>query len=180
MPNNPVTRQFYFKRAILEARFPVENGKDFAALNTHFDAWSEGAETMALQTACAQAQLERLDLASCAWCLGGDFNLLPPGSASPRLSPSERARYNKTSELTPLFARYRAMPDASETDGAHFERFLTHFPNGKLEPDRTIDYIFVSPRLELCDHHIRQRDPGQADFLKISDHFPLVVEITLP
>ena len=87
MPKDPLTRQFYFKRAILEARLPVAGGKDFAALNTHFDAWAAGTETKARQTACAQALLERLDRAGCAWCLGGDFNLLPPGPASPRLSP---------------------------------------------------------------------------------------------
>jgi endonuclease/exonuclease/phosphatase family metal-dependent hydrolase len=180
MPKDPLTRQFYFKRAILEARFPVAGGNEFAALNTHFDAWAAGTETMARQVACAQALLEQLDRAGCVWCLGGDFNLLPPGAASPRLSPVERAGYNRVSELTPLFARYWAVPGASETGGADFARWLTHFHNGRLEPDRTIDYIFLSPLAKPAEYHVRQKDPGQADFLKISDHFPLVLEVTLP
>ncbi len=180
MPKNPVTRQFYFKRAILEARLPVAGGNDFVALNTHFDAWAAGTETMAQQTACAQSLLGRLDRARCAWCLGGDFNLLPPSSASPRLSPVERSNYNRVSELTPMFARYSAVPSASETGGADFTRWLTHFSNGKLEPDRTIDYIFLSPLAKLGIHYVRQKDPGRADFLMVSDHFPLVMELTVP
>lgn len=124
--------------------------------------------------------MEQLDGAGCAWCLGGDFNLLPPGAASPRLSPVERAGYNRISELTPLFARYAGMPSAFETGGDDFARWLTHFHNGKPEPDRTIDYIFLSPLAKLGDHHVRQKDPGQADFLRISDHFPLVLDVVLP
>ena len=180
MPKDPLTRQFYLKRAILEARLPVAGGNDFAALNTHFDAWSTGTDTMVRQVACAQALLEQLDRAGCAWCFGGDFNLLPPGAGGSRLSPVERTEYNPVSELTPLFTRYAVMPSAAETSGADFTRWLTHFHNGKPEPDRTIDYIFLSPLAKLGDHHVRQKDPGQADFLKISDHFPLVAEITLP
>jgi endonuclease/exonuclease/phosphatase family metal-dependent hydrolase len=51
MPKDPLTRQFHFKRAILEARLPVAGGNDFVALNTHFDAWAAGTETMARQVA---------------------------------------------------------------------------------------------------------------------------------
>jgi len=180
VPKDPLTQQFYFKRALLEVHLPVAGGKDFAALNTHFDAWSAGTDTMVRQVACAQALLEQLDRAGCAWCLGGDFNLLPPGGASSRLSPAERAEYNPVSELTPLFARYAVMPSAAETSGDDFTRWLTHFHNGKPEPDRTIDYLFLSPLVKLGAHHVRQKDPGQADFMKISDHFPLVLEVTLP
>ena len=180
MPKDPLTRQFYFKRAILEARLPVAGGNDLAVLNTHLDAWSAGTDTLVRQVACAQALLEQLDRAGCAWCLGGDFNLLPPGIASPHLSPVERTGYNPISELTPLFTRYAGVPSASETGGDDCARWLTHFHNGKAEPDRTIDYIFLSPLTKLGDHHVRQKDPGQADFLKISDHFPVVVEVTLP
>ena len=79
-----------------------------------------------------------------------------------------------------MFARYPVMPSASEAGGADFPRWLTHFPNGKPAPDRTIDYIFLSPLVKPGDHHVRQRDPGQADFLKVSDHFPLIFEVTLP
>jgi endonuclease/exonuclease/phosphatase family metal-dependent hydrolase len=79
-----------------------------------------------------------------------------------------------------LFARYLSVPSASETGGADFARWLTHFHNGKSEPDRTIDYIFLSSLAKPGDHHVRQKDPRQADFLKISDHFPVVVEVPLP
>ena len=96
------------------------------------------------------------------------------------MSPVERASYNAISELTPLFARYAVVPGASEIGGADFARWLTHFHNGKPEPDRTIDYIFLSPLAKPGNHHVRQKDPGQPDFLKISDHFPVVLEVTLP
>ena len=179
-PNDPITRQFYFKRAILETHFSVAGGKDFVALNTHFDAWTAGTDTMSRQVAHAQALLEQLDRARCAWCLGGDFNLLPPGVSNPRLKPADRGAYNTISELTPLFARYQAFPSVAETGGADFARWLTHFPNAKPEPDRTIDYIVLSPLVKAADHHVRQKDPGKTDFLRISDHFPLVMEATLP
>jgi endonuclease/exonuclease/phosphatase family metal-dependent hydrolase len=180
MPNDPVTRQFYFKRAILEARLPVAGGNDFVVLNTHFDAWAAGTETPARQVAFAQALLVRLDRAGCAWCLGGDFNLLPPGSARDPLSRVEQTSYNRISELTPLFARYPVVPGASETGGADRTLWFTHFPNRAPKPDRTIDYLFLSPLAKLGDHHVRQKDPGQARLLRISDHFPVVVELTLP
>jgi endonuclease/exonuclease/phosphatase family metal-dependent hydrolase len=180
VPKDPLTRQFYFKRAILEARFPVAGGKDFAVLNTHLDAWAAGTETMARQTAFAQALLEQLEDAGCTWCLGGDFNLLPSGSAGQRLPQVERALFNSVSELTPLFARYPAVPGASETGGPDFARWFTHFSNRMPKPDRTIDYIFFSPLAKLGEHYVRQKDPGQAEFLKLSDHFPVVVELTLP
>jgi len=180
MPKDPLTRQFYFKRAILEARLPVAGGKDFVALNTHLDAWAAGTDTMSRQTAFAQALLEKLEDAGCTWCLGGDFNLLPPGSAGQQLPPVERALFNSISELTPLFARYPAVPGASETGGPDFARWFTHFSNRMPKPDRTIDYIFFSPFAKLGEHHVRQKDPGQAEFLKLSDHFPVVLEVTLP
>ena len=180
MPKDPLTRQFYFKRAVLEARLPVAGGNDFVALNTHFDAWAAGTETPARQIAYAQRLLEQLDGRRCPWCLDGDFNLLPPGSAWNRLSPVERTNYNRISELTPLSARYLAAPTASETGGADCELWFTHFLNRLATPDRTIDYIFLSPLTKMGNHHVRQKDPRQATFLRISDHFPVIVELMLP
>jgi endonuclease/exonuclease/phosphatase family metal-dependent hydrolase len=96
------------------------------------------------------------------------------------LSPVEQASYNRISELKALFARYAAVAGASETGGADFARWFTHFSNRMPEPDRTIDYIFLPPLSELGDHHVRQKDLGQGDFLKVSNHFPVVLKVTLP
>ena len=114
MPNNPITRQFHFKRAILEARLPVANGKDFRGPETRTS--KPGLKTPTPWPGKRHAH--RRCWSSWTWrvapgVLEGDFNLLPPGSASPWLPSSERARYNKISDLTPLFARYRVVPDAS-------------------------------------------------------------------
>jgi endonuclease/exonuclease/phosphatase family metal-dependent hydrolase len=180
VPKDPLTQQFYFKRAILEAHLPVAGGNDFVVLNTHFDAWAAGTGTKARQIKCAQVLMEQLDRAGCSWCFGGDLNLLPPGSVRSRLSEADQKIYDQVSELTPLFDRYPAVPTSSEVGGADFARWLTHFPNGKPEPDRTIDCVVFSPLVKLGEHYVRQTDPGKTDFLKLSDHFPLVVEVTLP
>lgn len=180
MPQDILSRQFYFKRALLEARLPVQGGPDLAVVNTHFDAWTAGTDTSERQVQATAALLAHIDRQGCTWCLGGDFNILPPGPAYSRLPASEQAELSSTNDLAPLFERHQAVPSQAETEGNDAARWFTHWRNRFPEPDRTYDFLFFPRHVAIGAHYVRQRDPGQAGFLRISDHFPVLAEITVP
>ncbi len=171
-----VTRQFNYKRAILAAYLPIEGGGSFAALNTHLSAFAQGSPTMALQIEKVLAVLAELDGGAQPWVIGGDFNLLPAGARG-QLAEEERRYYNEDTELATLYAKYRGMPSAEDTRGPDAPRWFTHYPNDPAVsgPDRTIDYLFLSDGLGLGEHSIRQHDT-----LTISDHLPVIADLTLP
>lgn len=178
-PADPVTRLFSFKRAILEAGLPIAGSeRELVVLDTHLDAFAQGSDTMQRQVAMVSEMLDRLSEAGQHWLIGGDFNLLPPGAAAyERLKDHERAAYLPVTELGPLFERHQVVPGPAEIAGEDAARWFTHFPNDPRvgAPDRTIDYIFFSERLTLGRRQVRQHDTAT-----LSDHFPIVVELTLP
>jgi endonuclease/exonuclease/phosphatase family metal-dependent hydrolase len=177
-PNDVVTRLFSFKRAILEAGLPIEGGGELVVLDTHLDAFAQGSDTMQRQVDMVTRLLDRLSGEGRPWLIGGDFNLLPPvAGAYELLLEHERPAYLPETELRALFERYRAVPGADEVGGADAARWFTHFPNDPRvgKPDRTIDYVFLSRNLALGQRHVRQHDTAT-----VSDHFPIVVEMTLP
>jgi len=177
IPDNLLVRQFNFKRCILEARIPVEGGKDLAVFNTHFDAFAQGSDTMKKQAAYAMALFEKTTPEVSGWLIGGDFNLLPPGKSYGRLPAPQRAYFNEDTELAPLFGKYRSVPSLAEINGPDYLRWLSHYPNDPAvkAPDRTIDFIFLSDSVVLMEHYIRQGETWM-----ISDHLPLVADIIVP
>ncbi len=100
LPKDVIARQFCFKRAVLETRFPVEKGPDLVVLNTHFDAWTGGTQSSGKQVAAVQLILARLDQERSAWVLGGDFNCLAPGPAYERLDQAARWEFDESTALT--------------------------------------------------------------------------------
>jgi endonuclease/exonuclease/phosphatase family metal-dependent hydrolase len=177
IPDNLLVKQFNFKRCVLELRMPVEGQKDLAIFNTHLDAFAQGSDTMRNQVEFVMALLDGTTKDGRNWVIGGDFNLLPPGTSYERLPKEHRAYFNERTELAPLFSKYRSVPSLEEINGPDFRKWLSHYPNDPAVkgPDRTIDYLFFSNAIELRDHYIRQ-----GDTLKISDHLPLVAEIIIP
>lgn len=176
IPGNILFQQMNFKRAILEAVLPVRGGAEFSAMNTHLDSWAQGSDTMERQVFLLMSILKKRTAAARPWVIGGDFNLLPPGNAWQNLPADQRVVYNEKSELQPMFTLYNAVPTLDEIYGADAARWFTHFPNDPLvkAPDRTIDFIFASKSVTIGKHYVRS-----ADTLKISDHMPVVAEITL-
>jgi endonuclease/exonuclease/phosphatase family metal-dependent hydrolase len=178
MPNDFVTRLFYLKRAVLEARLPIEGtDRELAVLNTHLDAFAQGSDTMQRQVALVSDLLAERSRAGTSWLIGGDFNLLPPvAGAFERLKDHERTAYLPETELRALFERYPVVPGRAEVEGPDAAAWFTHFPNDPRvgAPDRTIDYIFFSPELTLGARHVRQHDTRT-----ISDHFPIIAELAL-
>ena len=55
--------------------------------------------------------------------------------------------------------------------------WLTHYPNdpGLNGPDRTVDYLFYSPKIKRVEARVRQDDT-----LRISDHLPVIARFLLP
>lgn len=177
MPQDLLTRQFNVRRAVLEARLPVQGGGTFAVLDTHLDAFAQGSDTMARQVRQVDAIVSALSSSGVAWVVGGDFNLLPPGGAYDLLAPAQRAYFNPRTEAALLFDRHQAVPSREEVNGPERARWFTHFPNDPSvgKPDRTIDYLFLDRRVRLGAHHVRQ-----ADAARISDHFPVVADLRIP
>ncbi len=180
MPKDIFSRQFYFKRALLEARLPVEGGPDLVVMNTHFDAWTGGTDTSERQAQAVAQLLAQIDKEGSTWCLGGDFNILPPGPAYSRLPGSEQVELNRTNALSSLFELYQSVPGQEEASGGESARWFTHWRNRLPQPDRAYDFLFFPRRTAIGTHYVRQRDAGSSEFLRISDHFPVISEFTLP
>jgi endonuclease/exonuclease/phosphatase family metal-dependent hydrolase len=173
-----ISDQFKIKPAVLKTMMPVSDGGQFAALTVHLDLYVPGTNTKDIQLQEIDKLLIELKDADVPWILGGDFNLLPPDEASlSRLHPDHQKYYNKSSEIRYLFDRYQAVPDLEETTGPDFAKWLTRWPNDPAieGPDRTLDYFFISDSILTGSHYVRMDDT-----LHISDHLPVVVEITLP
>ncbi len=177
LPEDPLRRQFNLRRAVLEARFPVEGGGTFAALNTHLSAFAQGTRTMEKQVAKVKRIADRLSAKQVPWITGGDFNLLPPGDAYMRLPAAQRISFRPKTEIKPLFDSFRAVPGIKEVNSEDPSDWYTHFPNDPAfeRPNKTIDYLFYSDDLILGDHRIRQDDTW-----KLSDHLPVIAEFKIP
>ena len=177
MPADIVSKQFHLKRAILETVLPIENQtKPFYILNTHFEAFSVGTNTLSKQVEQTMTILDNLTKQNKKWIIGGDFNLLPSKKQYNQLEYFKQKAYNPNSELLPLISKYSAIPSLEEATGNDMQLWFTHFPNDPRihNVDRTIDYIFTSHNIKIGDHFVRQKDT-----LKISDHVPIVTEIIL-
>ncbi len=174
--NDPVSRQFDKKRALLVSYLPIRGGGRLAAINTHLDALPEDQETLKRQLAMTRGLLDQLQSTGLPWILTGDFNQLPPGQYE-RLSEAQRRRYTRDSELRALWDQYPMIPSVEEAGGAWQAQWYTHYPNdpGVKGPDRTLDYVLHSPSLTRIEARVRQDDT-----LRISDHLPLVARFFLP
>jgi len=177
IPGNFVTQQFNLKRAVLEARLPLEQGGEFVALNTHLDAFAQGSNTMEKQVDEVNSLLHSLTRSGHPWVIGGDFNLLPNPEAYRRLPPRQQYYFNPRTEIASLFEGYQAVPSLAEVSGPDYQQWFSHLPNDPevRGPDRTIDYLFFSRTVRLGRHAVRQRDTQ-----RISDHMPLISEFQLP
>lgn len=170
-PSDILSRQFRPKRAILESTIATTEGPSFHLLNTHLEAYSQGSDLMQQQVHISSQQLQRLEIQGRPWIFGGDFNLLMPGQSYFQLSHSQRSLYQEKSELQMLTHQFPVLPQPHEVNGLSPAQWYTHFPNDPEVngPDRTIDYLFHSPRFQTLKHYVRFQDT-----IKISDHLPLI------
>jgi endonuclease/exonuclease/phosphatase family metal-dependent hydrolase len=173
-----VTDQFKIKPALLKATMPVSDGSEFVALTVHLDLYVPGTNTKDVQLQEIDNVLVELNEAGIPWVLGGDFNLLPPDDAAlTRLLPDHQKYYNAQSEIKYMFDRYQAVPSFEDITGETFDLWLTRWPNDPAikGPDRTLDYFFLPDSVTLGRNYVRMEDT-----MRISDHLPVVMEISLP
>jgi len=175
MPNDPITRHLNFKRAVLEARLPVQGGKELALMSIHMDAFAQGSDTMERQVDYVVKLLETTEQAGRSFAIAGDFNLVPPGLSYSRLPDDEKPMFKPETEISRLYDRWAGYPTLEQADGPNWQTYLTHFPNITNSPDRILDYFFVSGDIRPDDFYVRQHDT-----LHISDHLPTVLNFRLP
>ena len=176
VPANLVSRQFKPKNALLATYLPLGDGAQVAVLNTHLDRVLPPDETLQAQVGAVAKVLDKLESRGTPWLIGGDFDLLPLGQYR-RLPDAQRTAYDADSALHVLWDKYPMIPTNNEASGADRARWLTHYPNdpGLNGPDRTVDYLFYSPRLKRVEATVRQDDT-----LRISDHLPVIARFLLP
>ncbi|MBC3363009.1 endonuclease/exonuclease/phosphatase family protein [Pseudomonas sp. SWRI154] len=173
---NFISRQFQPKNALLVSYLPVSGGGQLAVLNTHLERAAQPDDTAQAQVGAVSKALDKLESAGTPWLIGGDFNLLPLGQYR-RLPTEQRSPYSADSELHQLWDKYPMIPTNNEASGIDRAHWLTHYPNdpGLNGPDRTVDYLFYSPRLKRVEAQVRQDDT-----LRISDHLPVIARFLLP
>ena len=173
---DPITDQFNFRRAIQEVSFPVAGGNKLTLMNTHFDAFAQGSDTMQQQVAYLKQLLNNKNQNGEAWVIAGDFNLLPPGQYE-KLSTKARAYYQPESEFSSIYDQFNVIPTLEQANGPDASQWFTHFPNRKQVsgPDRTIDYLVYSHHLQVGEAQVIQQNTWH-----ISDHLPMTATITLP
>jgi endonuclease/exonuclease/phosphatase family metal-dependent hydrolase len=173
---NLVSRQFKPKDALLLTYLPLSDGGQMAILNTHLDRATQPDDTLQTQISAVTKVLDKFESRGTPWLIGGDFNLLPLGQYQ-RLPSEQRTPYSADSALHVLWDKYPMIPTNNEASGIDRARWLTHFPNdpGVSGPDRTVDYLFYSPRIKRVEARVRQDDT-----LRISDHLPVIARFLLP
>lgn len=174
-PANLISRQFQPKPALLLTYLPLSDGGQLAVLNTRFDSAAPGHSAVQEQVQMTLKLLDTFESHGTPWLIGGDFNLLPLGQFL-RLDAQKRAQYSPDSELHWLWEKYPMIPSNSESGGIDRAKWLTHFPNDPSlnGPDRTLDYLFYSPRIKRLEARVRQDDT-----LRISNHLPVIARFLL-
>ncbi|MGY1890231.1 endonuclease/exonuclease/phosphatase family protein [Pseudomonas sp. SDT291_1_S447] len=173
---NFISRQFQPKDALLATKLPLSDGGQLTVFNTHLERARQPDDTLQAQVSAVAKVLDKYESQGLPWLIGGDFNLLPLGQYR-RLPAEQRMPYSADSELHLLWDKYPMIPTNNEASGIDRAQWLTHYPNdpGLNGPDRTVDYLFYSPKIKRVEAMVRQDDT-----LRISDHLPVIARFLLP
>ena len=174
--NDLLTDQFNFRRAIQEVSLPIFGGEKLTVMNTHFDAFAQGSDTMQQQVSYLQRLLTDKNDNNESWIIAGDFNLLPPGQYE-NMDATGRSFYQPDSEFTRIYNQFNVIPSIDQANGADAKEWFTYFPNRSevTAPDRTLDYFVYSNNMRVNKAEVLQQDTWH-----ISDHLPMIATIKLP
>lgn len=170
-----IDRIFRMQRHYLSTRIQLDSKKEVVILNTHLEAYTKGSQVLAWQLQALDKEFLRLEKQGVAWCIGGDFNLLPNKEARTRLDTLEKTLYNTKPELPWLMERWNHLPTKNDLQGVKASAFYGYAPDGlkQRKLDRTLDYFFYSSKLEPKSYGVMQKEG-----IEVSDHVPFVAEFT--
>jgi len=156
-----LTEYFYLRRNLLKSKIAVPGINDFYALDIHMSAFSTD-NTKKRQLDRVIEELETLDNTNCQFVIGGDFNLIPPGSDSTDFcdedkcagesfhGPNDVPMHKEGSYFTPeidwlqiVYDNYNPAVPLSDylSDQEHY---FTHTPEWDGFWNRKLDYLFTN------------------------------------
>jgi endonuclease/exonuclease/phosphatase family metal-dependent hydrolase len=157
----PAIRQaFNLKRAILHVEVSLADGRTLALANTHLSAFSGGDGTLSAQVEVVRRWMVDRAAAGESFVVAGDMNLLPPGDDPERLPDATQYR----DAPNPLLRLAEVGRSVIPFDSMLAQGVRTYQPFGSA-PDRVLDYMFVSPDIEVLDVSVGASEA--------SDHLPL-------
>ena len=186
-----LTKYFYLQRNVLKVKIDLPGMDAFYVLNPHLDAFSTDG-TKKKQIDRVLAETDRLANAGASVILGGDFNLIPPGSDStdfcmedkcpgehfhgPRDNPQHKEGSNFTSETDWLRTLYDFYSCSVPLDKymADQKRYYTSTPDWNAFWDRKIDYLFTNTTW------MPGSDTTYQNITDLSDHVPVAARWEVP
>ncbi len=181
-----LTRYFYLKRNLLTGRIRVPGWGSLWVANTHLTAFAKD-DTHAQQVDRVERLVDELEETGEPLVLGGDFNLLPPGTekttdfaddANCEDPAYETPSYEeRLSLLEPLYERLQPAV-ALERYRREPEQFYTYSGEPSVGWTRKIDYLFSTGGFSSGSVQTHQggRQEGRPT-IRLSDHAPLSGEL---
>lgn len=140
----------------------LDSGYEFIVMNTHFD--HVGVQARLESSKLIKAQAEGLSMGKLPLILVGDLNSTPDSEAYKHITLS-----SSTFSLQDAFQISRLPSHGPKSSWSGFKEAGV--------PGRRIDYIFVSPGIEVLRHGILSESwSGRFP----SDHLPVFAEIRIP
>jgi endonuclease/exonuclease/phosphatase family metal-dependent hydrolase len=186
-----LTKYFYLRRNLLKVKIALPGLDNFYVLNPHLDAFSTDG-TKKKQIDRVSAEMYRLTQAGAVVILGGDLNLVPPGSDSTDYCmedkcpgehfhgqndhPKHKDGSNYTPEITwlqELYDYYSCSIPLSKYL-ANQQQYFTETPDWNAFWDRKIDYLFTNTKW------IADSDVTFQNITDLSDHVPIAAKWEVP
>ena len=179
-----LTRFFYVRRNVLEARVDIPHARPVHVLNTHLEAYSRD-DTKRRQIEIFQRLLDDLHGAGALVIAGGDLNALPPGARHVKGFDDSACADDFIADdysaerawLRPFYEQYAsAIPLAAylADEKAHF----SHTVNGAGWWNRLVDHLFSNGAWAGPGLVHQDEKTGMAT-MPLSDHAPLTARLIL-
>lgn len=181
------TRYFYVRNNIVTVLVELPDSPEITVLCTHFEAFSTD-DTKRKHVEKTLAELAKLDTKGEEFIIGGDFNLIPPGSDSTDFcdedkcpgehfhgkhdDPKHKEGSNYAPEidwLMPFYERYKPAVPLNDylSNQSHYFTHTTIHPDGFW--NRKLDYLFTN------EEFITGSDITHQEAMQESDHCPVTV-----
>jgi len=186
-----LTKYFYLRRNMLKARVEIQGLNNFYVIALHMDAFCTD-DTKKKQIERILEELDALNATQSFFVLGGDFNLIPPGSDSTDFCDEDKCAgesFHGSKDdplhkegsyfglekdlMQPLYDNYSsAVPLADYLSNQ--QHYFTHTPDYNGFWDRKIDYLFTNLKWVPGSDSTYQERTAQRS---ISDHVPVSAKL---